>query len=214
MPQICPSILSATEADYKIQAEAVAGFAHRIQIDLTDGVFADGANLNPETIWWPVGIKADIHLMHQKPLDSARAVLKHRPNMLIAHVESDVHFEELKTVVKSYGVLLGIALLPKSPVDLIEPILDQIDHVLIFSGNLGRFGGTADLSQLDKVSQIKSIRSDIEVGWDGGINDQNIAELAMGGVDVLNVGGFIQRAENPHNAYAILERIAEEAGTT
>jgi ribulose-phosphate 3-epimerase len=57
---------------------------------------------------------------------------------------------------------------------------------------------------------LKQYKPDLEVGWDGGINDQNVAELINGGVDVLNVGGYIQRAEDPARAFAALQRIADE----
>jgi pentose-5-phosphate-3-epimerase len=54
----------------------------------------------------------------------------------------------------------------------------------------------------------------LEIGWDGGINDRNISQLVFGGVDVLNVGGYIQNANNPERAYNSLFRIADETGTT
>jgi ribulose-phosphate 3-epimerase len=51
------------------------------------------------------------------------------------------------------------------------------------------------------VKQIKAIHPDVEIGWDGGVNDKNARSLADGGVDVLNAGGFIQKAEDPETAY-------------
>jgi pentose-5-phosphate-3-epimerase len=54
----------------------------------------------------------------------------------------------------------------------------------------------------------------LEIGWDGGVTDQNISQLAFAGVDVFNVGGFIQKAEDPEKAFHVLERIADETGTT
>ena len=71
-----------------------------------------------------------------------------------------------------------------------------------------------NLDLLKKIDFIKDRHSDIEIGWDGGINDQNIAHLAAGGVDVFNVGGFIQNSADPEHAYKVLSRIADETGTT
>jgi pentose-5-phosphate-3-epimerase len=105
-------------------------------------------------------------------------------------------------------------LLPGTEPQRIEPALKDLDHVLIFSGDLGNFGGHADLSLLEKVEFIKNKAPDIEVGWDGGINLMNVSELVTGGVDVLNVGGFIQKANDPQKAYSDLMRIVEETGTT
>ncbi|MBX4190752.1 hypothetical protein KW794_01555, partial [Candidatus Saccharibacteria bacterium] len=63
MPVICPSILASTPEEYRQQIEKVASFAERIQIDLTDGDFAKNQTIAPDEAWWPVGIKADFHLM-------------------------------------------------------------------------------------------------------------------------------------------------------
>ena len=81
------------------------------------------------------------------------------------------------------------------------------DHVLIFSGDLGKHGGVADLSLLEKVNKIKALHPGAEIGWDGGINDTNAAKLIDGGVSVLNVGGFIQKSQKPDEAYAKLKSI-------
>ena len=66
-------------------------------------------------------------------------------------------------------------------------------------------GGQANLALLDRVRQAKKWKPSVEVGWDGGVNDHNIRQLADGGVDVLNVGGFIQKAAEPLAAYAKLK---------
>ena len=90
---------------------------------------------------------------------------------------------------------------------------EAIDHVLIFSGNLGSYGGHANLDLLHTVRYLKNHKPGLEIGWDGGINSQNVAQLVFGGVDVLNVGAFIQNAENPEKAYLALDRIASETGS-
>jgi pentose-5-phosphate-3-epimerase len=46
----------------------------------------------------------------------------------------------------------------------------------------------------------------LEIGWDGGINNQNAHVLAAGGVDVLNTGGFIQHASDAEHAYRTLQQ--------
>jgi len=86
--------------------------------------------------------------------------------------------------------------------------------VLIFSGNLGEYGGHANFDLLNKVDFLRQHKPELEIGWDGGVNLQNISQLAAGGVDVFNVGGFLQTAPDPEHEYLALERIAEETGTT
>jgi pentose-5-phosphate-3-epimerase len=58
--------------------------------------------------------------------------------------------------------------------------------------------------QLEKVRLIRAIRQDVEIGWDGGANIENAYSLAQGGVDVLNVGGTIAKADDAQATYAAL----------
>jgi ribulose-phosphate 3-epimerase len=214
MSEICPAILAADEEHYRHQIEKIGHFAERIQIDLTDGVFAKNKTISPDQAWWPVGIKADFHLMYRDPAPAAEVILEHRPHMLIVHSEAEGNFAALVNLCRKAGVKVGVALLARTPVDMIMPALESIDHVLIFSGELGQFGGHVNLDLLNKVKLLRERRPDIEIGWDGGIKAQNISQLAFGGVDVFNVGGFLQNSDDPEKSYRTLARIAEETGTT
>jgi ribulose-phosphate 3-epimerase len=214
MAVICPAVLAETAERYHQQMEKVAGFAERLQIDLTDGVFAGHRTVKPEDAWWPVGVKADFHLMYERPDKAVRTILRHQPNLIIVHAESDGDFGAFADLCHQHGVGVGVALLPKTSPEVIKDSLRLIDHVLIFSGNLGEYGGRANLDLLRKAEIVKRMKPELEVGWDGGISDQNISQLAFGGIDVFNVGGFLQTAENPAEDYRKLSRIAEETGTT
>jgi ribulose-phosphate 3-epimerase len=72
---------------------------------------------------------------------------------------------------------------------------------MIFSGELGKYGGTANMMQLEKVRLIRAIRTDVEIGWDGGVTVENAYSLSQGGIDVLNVGGTIARSDDPQTVY-------------
>ena len=75
---------------------------------------------------------------------------------------------------------------------------------MIFSGDLGKYGGNASMMQLEKVRLVKNINASVEIGWDGGVTVENAFSLAQGGVDVLNSGGAIQKATDPQKAYETL----------
>lgn len=215
MPTVCPTVTAYSDDEYREQMKKIAHMGHRIQIDLTDGQFTKEKTVEAEDAWWPVGFLADFHLMYKNPMPAIRKILHHRPNLIIVHAESEGNFREVSDFCRSHSVKLGVALMPPTPPQKIFSALDDIVHVLIFSGNLGYQGGSqADLKLLDKVETLKQKNPNLEIGWDGGINDQNISELVFGGVDVLNVGGYIQKADDPAKAYSTLERIAEETGTT
>ncbi len=215
MPVICPAILGDTKQTYDAQVRKIAAFAHRIQIDLTDGKFAPSKTVEPQDVWWPVGVKADIHLMYEQPLPATKQLVAARPNLIIAHAEAGGSFSQFAAVCREAGIKVGIALLARTSAREVEAVLAQLDHVMIFSGHLGYEGGSsADLTLLQKAKYLKGLKPDIEIGWDGGVNAQNVSQLVFGGVDVLNVGGFIQSAQDSAKAYETLVRIADETGET
>jgi ribulose-phosphate 3-epimerase len=189
--------------------ERIAPFAVRVHVDVADGIFTP-VKLTPiEQVWWPGGVQADIHVMYKEPFKHAKALLKLNPQLIIVHAEAEGDFVAFADLAHSHGVAVGVALKPATQVSAIAPALDIIDHVLVFSGNLGHFGGQADTHLLTKVLRLKRLKPALEIGWDGGINAQNAATLAAGGVGVLNTGGYIHHATSPLEAY---EKLSDLAG--
>jgi len=204
MADICPSVLSFNAHDYRAQMELVAGYAKRVHIDLMDGIFTPTTSPTLEQVWWPNNLSADIHLMHERPLERLAQLEHLAPELVIWHYEAKVDHKELMRQLHLADIKCGLALLPKTPAKAIFPLLPRLDHVLIFSGDLGLYGGKANLNLLNKAKAIKEINPDIELGWDGGVNDQNARQIAEAGVSVLNVGGYLAQAPDPQAAYAKL----------
>jgi ribulose-phosphate 3-epimerase len=203
---ICPTVLAGTPEEYQHQITRIAQFATRVHIDLADGQFAPTKTISIDQAWWPGGMQADLHVMYQKPFEHYKTYLSLGPQMVIVHAEADGNFVPFAELMHRHGIEVGVALKAETPVSLVRPALEWIDYVLVFSGDLGHFGGQADLSLLDKVKMLRQLKPQLEIGWDGGINNTNARALAMGGVDVLNVGGFIQHASDPRMAYGSLAR--------
>jgi len=212
MSIICPTILAKDEADYKQQIEKVASFAKRIQIDLKDNIFAKGESMPLEKVWWPEGMEADIHVMYENPQDYLATLIKLKPNMVIVHAESTCDIPKLAADLRDQGIKTGLAILQDTSIKEVKYIFPHIQHLLIFSGDLGHFGGTADMSLTNKITEAKAAHKYLEIGWDGGITADNAKKLAKAGVDVLNVGGAIQNAQNPQEAYAKIEASMTDRG--
>lgn len=207
MTAICPTVTAYDPHEYREQMELIAPFAKSVHIDLMDGHFAPTKSPGLMHVWWSDGIKADIHLMYERPLPQLSMLIKLRPHTAIIHAEADVDHIHFATSLRHVGIRAGLALLPETSVESVKDILKKFDHALIFSGRLGYHGGHADLGLLDKVRQVKELYPDIEIGWDGGINDKNARALIDAGTDVMNVGGFISGAVDPKAAYAKLEEV-------
>lgn len=205
MPMIVPTITAENPHVYREQIERVQAFAKRLHIDLMDGVFTPNKSVAPEAAWWPEGTTADIHLMFQQPAAAVAQLVKLKPNLIIIPAESNFNFGEITELLQASGTKLGIALLPETNVESVEGILQNVQQLLIFSGNLGHQGGSvAKLDLLDKVAQAQRINPELEIAWDGGVNEANAAALAAGGINVLNVGGALHTAPDAGLAYQAL----------
>ncbi len=211
MAEICPTVTAFDRENYSAQVHTITPFADRIHIDLMDGIFAPTVSPSLDDIWLPYDALVDVHLMYQEPMNVLDQLIRLKPHMVIIHNEAHVHHMHFAAELHKHGIKTGLAILQDTPVEYAYQIMHSFDHLLVFSGNLGHYGGEADLRLIEKVGLAREHYPEIEIGWDGGINDKNTAELIRAGVDVLNVGGFVQKAEHPEAAYATLKAIAEHA---
>jgi len=212
MSVIAPCIMAETPEEYKAMIERLHPFAERVHIDISDGEFAPAFLLGEAQVWWPKEWIVDIHAMVARPAEHLLALIALKPHLITFHVETGVNLLPIMEQVKAAGIKAGIALLKPTVPSTVSAMVQAADHVMIFSGDLGHYGGSASLMQLEKVRLIKAINPNVEIGWDGGVSTDNAYTLTQGGVDVLNVGGAIAKADDPANAYATLVREINKHG--
>jgi ribulose-phosphate 3-epimerase len=204
MSVIAPCITVETEDLYKKTVERYKPFVQRVQVDISDGEFAPVFLVGPDKVWWPAEWIVDVHAMVAHPNDYVDKLIALKPHLIIFHAETDANLLELFQKVKKYGIKAGVALLKTTVPETVADIIRQADHVLVFSGDLGHYGGTASLMQLEKVRLIKAINPNVEVGWDGGASIDNVFTLTQGGVDVINVGGALANADDSAKVYGTM----------
>jgi ribulose-phosphate 3-epimerase len=204
---ICPTVTAYDTHEYRRQMEVLEKFASRIHIDLMDGLFTPNLSPDLKHVWWPDNLTADIHLMYQNPANYLSQFIQLKPRLVVIHIEADGDHRLTANKLHEAGIKAGLAILQKTSAEAAYELLPDFDHVMVYSGNLGEHGGQADLSLLDKVRELRSRFPRIEISWDGGINDQNARQLVEAGVDVLNLGGFLQKSEDPAAAYNTITRI-------
>lgn len=202
MVEVCPAIMPKTDDpdDFREMMVRLGSIAPRLQVDLMDGEFAPNRNTSPDEVWWTEGKIVDIHLMYLYPEEAVRVLLTKHPHMIILHAESQGDLQGLMNEIKEAGVSTGIAMLRTTPVEDAHELIEMADHVLLFGGELGN-NGVAELSSLDKIPSIRQIHPGVEVGWDGGANESNMALICGAGVDIVNVGGALRDAEDPQYTY-------------
>jgi ribulose-phosphate 3-epimerase len=210
--QISPAITAENADQYKQAIERVHQFANRLHIDISDGEFAPTFLVKANEIWWPQNCHADIHAMVARPSEHVDLLVQLKPDLIIFHAEVQEDIVPVLQKVTSAGIKTGIALLKTTVPSTVSHLIQQVEHVMIFSGDLGKHGGTASMMQIEKIRLIKQIKQEVEIGWDGGVVVDNAFTLTQAGVDVLNVGGALASSADPAATYASLVQEAGKQG--
>lgn len=205
MPVICPTVTAVNPHNYREQMARIEPFAPRVHIDFGDGEFA-AKMVGIAQAYWPDHMIADFHVMYKHPYQYMETIVSLKPNMVIVHAEAEDDMLAMVLELQAVGIKAGLALLKDTKPEDYADIISHADHVLLFGGDLGHQGGVADLTVLKKVANVRAINPTIELGWDGGVNSENAPLLIEGGIEVLNVGGFVQHADDPKEAYETILR--------
>ncbi len=206
MAIITPTITTDDPHVYRDQMELISSYSEGVHVDFADGILAPTELLNIDQAWRQDELITHIHVMSQKPLEIIDDIIAFEADLVILHAEAD-DLKKCLELLANNGTRSGIALLPETTVSDVQDLeIDGLfEHALIFGGHLGYQGGSADLDQLHKVKELKAVYDDIEIGWDGGVNESNVVEISNAGVDVINVGGYLKNSRNPKRDYTNLQ---------
>lgn len=202
-PRIAPSILSAdfSRLGEEIAAVAAAG-ADFIHVDVMDGHFVPNLTIGPlvvKAIRKMTKLPFDVHLMISPVDPFIDDFVRAGADILTVHPEAGPHLHRTLQTIRAAGAKPGVALNPATPVAAIEPVLGDVDLILVMSVNPG-FGGQAFInSQLKKIESIRKLidasgRS-IMLEVDGGVNVETAPSVVAAGADVLVAGSAVFRGD-------------------
>jgi ribulose-phosphate 3-epimerase len=187
----------------KLEAAGVDMF----HFDIMDGHFVPNFTLGPDiirTVRQVSNLPFDIHLMLDNPDKYievfARAAAKKEgvlragsPNNFISvHIEACRGISHTLQLIKDCGARPAVALNPATPLSLLEPVLNEVDMVLVMTVNPGFAGQKMIISTIGKVKVLKEILESgakvIDIEADGNVSNRNAPGLIKAGATVLVCG--------------------------
>ena len=194
--RIAPSILASDFAKLGEEVRAIerAG-ADYVHIDVMDGHFVPNLTIGPDVVkaLRPHSkLPFDVHLMISPVDPFVPAFAEAGSDIITVHLEAGPHLHRTIELIKSLGKKAGVSLNPATPAEALDPVLEDLDLVLVMSVNPG-FGGQkfipGALAKLAALRQrIDALDKPIDLEVDGGINFETAPQAAAAGADVLVAG--------------------------
>lgn len=200
--KISPSILAADLIDLrnilKGMDDEVVDLLH---LDVMDGHFVPAISfgeLISQLVAGATSIPPDVHLMVSRPEREISKYFTLKPFNITFHIEATDFPIRLAQLIRAEGIRAGVALNPGTAVNVLEPLLDEIDLILIMSVEPGFYGQKFIRNALDKITAVKEMIGghEILIQVDGGVSTDNVELLERLGVDIAVAGSACFKSGN------------------
>lgn len=203
---LSPSILASDLTDLKNTLNLLENQVELLHLDIMDGHFVPTLSFGEiyaSLLKQHTKIPFDVHLMVQNPEKEVPKYFDFEPFVITFHYEA-THFPiRLANEIKKKNIKAGISLNPKTPIEHLEPFLEEIDLVLIMSVEPGFYGQKFISFSLEKIKKLKefilrkNLKTLIEV--DGGVTENNLVKIIDAGADIIVAGSAIFRGNIQSN---------------
>jgi ribulose-phosphate 3-epimerase len=165
-----------------------------VHVDVMDGVFCPLTTVGPPIVQaLPDRFVKDVHLMVDEPLEKVAAYVDAGAGIVSFHVEATRHPHRVLQSLAGTGVVRGVALNPGTPLAAVEPLLDDLELLLVLAVNPGWSGQTFVPATERRLAAARALLAGREVvlAVDGGITKENVGHVASLGVDLIVAGSAV-----------------------
>lgn len=173
-----------------------------LHFDVMDGDFVPRLGLYPEmlkAIKSKVDIPADVHLMIKNPKKYIPTFIAAGANLISIHAEAVSEIAPVIKLIKTEGILAGVALNPETPLSVLDEVADEIDLIMIMAICPGILGQKLTPETYQKISDTRKKfvnRPEVIIEVDGGVTPETAPEMIRRGANLLVCGtGTIYRPQ-------------------
>lgn len=219
MLEIVPSIFAADfmRLGEDVQCVEQAG-VRMLHVDIMDGHFVPNFTMGTpitEALRRFTNLKLDHHLMIEDPDTYAPIFIKAGASAVSVHYEVCRNLDRTLHMIQDHGAKAGVVINPATDTMLLRNVLDIADYVLVMSVNPGYGGQKFIPNSLNKVRELVRYREERQLNFfieiDGGVGQDNIADVARAGVDWVVAGSSVFNSSDAAQSVRKMQRIAEEA---
>jgi ribulose-phosphate 3-epimerase len=188
----------------------------RLHIDVMDGVFSPQMTVGPPLVAaLPKRFELDVHLMIDEPLHKVDAYVDAGADLVTFHLEATRHPHRVLQHLGNSGVKRGVALNPGTPVVALEPLLDDLELVLILAVNPGWSGQKFIAATAGRVAATQQMIAgrEVAVAIDGGVTRANARSVASLGADVIVAGSAVFAGDVTDNVQFMLAELHRGVAT-
>lgn len=209
--RIVPAILTDDPAALKKMVRLAESFTNFAQFDIMDEKFVPSNSISfTEIAALKTKLTWEAHLMVFHPEEYLDDFRRAGAKKIVFHFEATPTPRVIIRIIKKYGMKVGLAINPETPIKSFSNLVTQLDSVLFLSVNPGFYGAKFIPEVLEKISVFRKDYPDIEIGIDGGIKENNIAGIARTGVNVIYIGSGVFLQPDPAASYRRLKTLAEK----
>ena len=213
---LAPSILNANFDDLENEILKISDVSDYLHLDIMDNKFVPNFTFTLEKAAQIISytkIPVDSHLMIEDPDHLAPKYAESGSYSVTFHLEAAKDVRKTIMGIRSNGAKVGVAIKPRTSLDMVAPYLEEIDMLLIMTVEPGFGGQSFMFDQMSKVEEARKALNSVNqretlLQVDGGISAETIAIAAKSGADCFVAGSAVYKAENPAKMVSKLRDLA------
>lgn len=211
LSRVVPAILTEDPEALETMMRQAEAFTTYVQLDMMDGQFVPSRSITREHL---AGLHTrldwEAHLMVLHPEDYLEDLRRAGAKRAIFHYEATSSPGEVISRARELDLQVGLAINPETPVSAILPLASEVDSVLFLSVHPGFYGSHFIPEVLDKIAEFSRAKPGVETSIDGGIKEENIAQVAGARPDAICVGSAIFLQPQPGDSYRRLVALVQQ----
>ncbi len=196
--EVIPTIIAKDFKDLQEKIRKVEPYVDWAQLDIMDGKFVKESTWNSPGLLreFKTKLRLEAHLMVANPEEVIVDWIDSGVKRIIVHFESTSHLKDVVDKIKLAGLEVGLAINPKTPIEVLDEFIPHLDLVLIMTVEPGRGGQELIEDTLTKIRRLREKYQDIKIAADGGINIETAPQVIAAGANILASGSAIFTSED------------------